>query len=291
MRKRYGIIAPLISPFKGNAIDHEAVGALLSFLKKSKVKGVFPAGSTGCTPLMSKEQHISIIKAYSESTPKGMDLFSGIGRNSVQETLEVAKAAIKYGATALVLVTPYYLHMQMEEVVRYYDRLLGEIDADVLAYNIPQFTGNRIGYDSFERIRKRHKNLIGIKDTSKDMLGLEELCSLPDDVMVFQGQDDLLLGSLDMGVSGGVCGTTNFDSTAVKLFDAYSEEDRKEAERLQAKVEKLMKVLATVEFPLGYHYAFYRKIMHKDTINALRPFYRNDTAYIHEMRRRMAGIL
>ena len=166
MRKRIGIITPTISPFKKGSVDEDAVGTLASFLKKSGVNGIFPCGSTGCAPLMDAEQHISVIKAFSDNLPRGMKSFTGIGRNSIKETLQVANAAIKSGADALVLVTPYYIRMGPDEIIRYYDYLLSRIDAKVIAYSIPQMTGNSITPEMFRRIAKSHRNVIGIKDSS-----------------------------------------------------------------------------------------------------------------------------
>lgn len=288
---RYGIISPVISPFNGNSLDRDAIIELTKFLKRIGVRGLFPTGSTGCAPLMDVRQHISVIRAYSESIKRGMDLLPGVGRNSISETMTVARAAIKCGAKALVIVTPYYLKMHSEELIRYYDRLLNLIDADVIAYNIPQFTGNVLSFDAFERIMRKHKNLIGIKDSSKNMRGFEKFCSLPDDVMVFQGQDDLLLKSLRMGASGGICGTTNFDGTAVSLFTAYKSKNTAKAASLQSKVDKTMRALAKEEFPLGYHYMFYKNVMRKEAINALQPFYPRDSAYVASMGMRLRSTI
>lgn len=292
MRKRLGVITPTISPFKNGNIDSDAVKVLLSFLKKSRANGIFPCGSTGCAPLMDTGQHISMIKAYSESKPSNMKTFAGIGRNSVRETLEVANAAIKAGANALVLVTPYYIRLNANEIIRYYDKLLDMIDFDVIAYNIPQFTGNRINLETFEKIRSRHRNLVGIKDSSMDLLNFEKLCRmLPEDVIVFQGEDNLLMQSMMLGASGGICGTTNFDDTAVKLFNAYVRGEKGNVKKYQAKVSKIMDTLSSTEFPLAYHYLFYHKLMHMEKINALPPFYRNDAAYVREVRQKLRKLL
>lgn len=292
MRRRFGIITPTISPFKKGSIDEDAIKALLSFLKKSKVNGIFPCGSTGCAPLMDMQQHISMINAYSSENSYGIKMFPGIGRDSIRETLEVANAAIRADATALVLVTPYYMRMNSGEIIRYYDRLLGKIDFDVIAYNIPQLTGNKLDFEMFEAIRKRHRNLVGIKDSSMDFEGFSELCtSLPDDVMVFQGEDNLLTQSLMLGASGGICGTTNFDSSAVRLFKMYARKKFKGAMLIQERINGIMDTMSHVEFPIAYHYLFYKRIMHKETINALPPFYRNDQYYVRDVRKRLKDLI
>lgn len=237
---------------------------------------------------MDLEQHVSVLKAYLEPEI-GMKRFAGIGRDSVGETVQAARAAIRYGADALVLVAPYYMPLRGEGIVRYYDKLLGMLDADVIAYNIPQLTGTNITLGMFERIRGRHRNLIGIKDSGRDFSGFGRFClGLPDDVIVLQGNDDLLLQSMMLGASGGVSGTTNFDPTAIKVARAYSKKDMQTAKRLQGRLDSIMDAVMSVEFPLAIHYEFYRKVMHRETINAIEPFYRNDRSLMAKARKAMA---
>lgn len=291
MRKGFGIITPTISPFRDGEIDTGAVDKLVAFARKSGVKGIFPAGSTGCAPLMDIEQHKSVIREYA-SAASGMKVFAGIGRNSVNETLEVSRSAIKSGVDALVLVTPYYMPIGQDEIVRYYDRLLGRIDFDVIAYSIPQLTGTAITPVAFKRIAKRHRNLIGIKDSSSDFLNFSRFClELPDDMLVFQGEDNLLLQSLMLGASGGICGSTNFNDKAVRVFNAFRDGKKEVAGRLQGELDEIIDAASSAEIPLAYHYAFYRKVMHRSEINALPPFYRNDSASIRDLARSMARFL
>ena len=285
MRKQFGIVTPVISPFINGSIDHEAVSGLVGFVRKNGVKGIFPAGSTGCAPLLSKEQHIGIINAYADADCGPLKLFPGIGRNSIAETQEVARAAVRSGCDAVVLVTPYYLRLDRGEVVRYYDSLLSKIDHEVIAYNIPQLTGNTIDAQMFNELSKRHRNLIGVKDSSKDTLGFSRFCkALPDQMLIFQGEDDLLLRSMSAGASGGVCGTTNFSRDAVLLFNAYLSRRFKEAEALQKNLVKTMRALSSHTFPMPYHYLFYRKVMGREALNMPEPF----PSKIDESLRRLA---
>ncbi len=272
MRKQFGIITPAISPFREEGIDDEAVSRLVRYARKIGVRGIFPAGSTGCAPLMSVEQHIGIIRAYADENVGSMKLFPGIGRNSVSDTLTVAKTAIKAGCDAVVLVTPYYLLLDRAEITRYYDILLDKIDHDVIVYNIPQLTGNGIDAVMVMDLRKRHRNLVGVKDSSKNAAGFSELCRLlPEEMLVFQGEDDLLLWSLKEGASGGVCGTTNFTDLAVRVYDSHASRKAAEARMLQALLTRVMSAANELAFPSNYNYLFYRTVMGRGLTNVVPP--------------------
>ena len=73
--------------------------------------------------------------------------------------------------------------------------------------------------------------------------------------------------------------------------DEDAGKEKRKAESLQLSIGKDMKILSKVEFPLAYHYMFYRKLMQQSAINALHPFYRNDAAYIRDIAKKLAPLL
>jgi 2-dehydro-3-deoxy-D-gluconate aldolase len=267
-----GIITPAITPFLKSGIDYEAVSKLNKFLGKNGIKAVFPAGSTGCFSFMDIAEHKETIKIFSESLAKNVKLVPGVGRNSVTETLEVLREAERYDAYAMVVVTPYYIKLDDESLFRYFDKIAHSTESRIILYNIPQFTGERISVDVAKRLARKHKNIIGIKDSSGNFRSFASYMSeLPENFLVFQGQDDLLLPSLMLGAAGGVCGTTNFSDLAVKVYKAYKGGKHDFAKELQEKLTKLMHITNTVQFPEGYHYLFYRNVIGKEATNAIEP--------------------
>ena len=93
INKFNGIITPLITPIKNHKIDYNAVNSLIDFLKKSGIKGIFPTGSTGLFSFMTLEMHKKVIDAFgNKEIDLGKMLFMpGIGRNTINETIEIAK--------------------------------------------------------------------------------------------------------------------------------------------------------------------------------------------------------
>ncbi len=267
-----GIVTPLITPYADGKMDYNAVGALSDFVATNRVTGVFPGGSTGCFPFLSVGEHIELIKAFAERRGKGVKLFAGVGRNSIGETLEVAKEASRLDPFALVVVTPYYIKLDDEALYGYFDKIASSVDENIILYNIPQFTGKAISADVAKRLASAHKNVVGIKDSSGDFRSFSNFISeMPKDFMVFQGQDDLLLPSLMLGASGGVCGTTNFSDTATRIYEAYEAGRIDEAKKLQEKLNKVMKIVNSVQFPIGYNFMFYKKALGKTKTNAVPP--------------------
>ncbi|MGC8661864.1 MAG: dihydrodipicolinate synthase family protein [Nitrososphaeria archaeon] len=253
-----GIITPTVTPVNKGEIDEKRIAALMEFLKKIGVSAAFPMGSTGLFPLFNKENHIRAIELVIKHALPGTKVLAGAGRNDIDETLEVAKSAADAGADAIVIVTPFYIKMSQDSVLNYYSTIAGKVNSKIIAYNIPQFTGNSVSAETLARLIKEHSNIIGVKDSSGDLRSTQKyIAMLPSGSYIYQGQDDLLLPSMALGVSGGVCGTTNFTDLAVKLWNSTGKDSR----LLQLKLSGIMRAVSMSDFPKAYYYLFEKQVM------------------------------
>ncbi|MDG6930319.1 MAG: dihydrodipicolinate synthase family protein [Nitrososphaerota archaeon] len=253
-----GIITPTVTPVKEGKIDEERIGSLMTFLKKIGVGAAFPMGSTGLFPLFNIENHVRTIELTVKHAPPGIRVLAGAGRNDIEETLEVAKKAIDAGTDAVVIVTPFYIKMSQNSILNYYSKIAEKVNSSIIAYNIPQFTGNAISAETLSKLMKEHSNIIGVKDSSGDLRSTQKYISmLPSGSYIYQGQDDLLLPSMALGVAGGVCGTTNFTDLAVKLWNSTG----KDSKLLQLKLSGIMRAISMSDFPKAYYYLFEKHVM------------------------------
>ncbi len=260
-----GIITPTITPISKGDLDYDAVDALIEFLHKSGVNGIFPMGSTGAFSITSAELELKILEYFMDKKKEGMYFLAGVGRNSYDETLAMANYAKELGADGLSIVTPYYVNMNQESLFRFYDKILGQLDIQVLIYNIPQNTNNSISPNTVARLRKEHSNLVGIKDSSGNFSNFSQFVDLlGEGFRILQGQDDLLFPSLSIGASGGICGTSNFSSLAVNVYKEFSNGNIQEARKLQKKLTSLKKIMGGYPFPQAYISAFSNLIMKRE---------------------------
>lgn len=253
-----GIITPTVTPVSRGKIDEERIKVLMEFLKKIGVSAAFPMGSTGLFPLFNKENHVRVIELTIKHANPGTKVLAGAGRNDIDETLEVAKRAIDAGADAVVIVTPFYIKMSQDSILNYYSEIADKINSKIIAYNIPQFTGNTVSAETLASLMKEHSHIIGVKDSSGDLRSTQKyIAMLPSGSYIYQGQDDLLLPSMALGVSGGVCGTTNFTDLAVKLWNSAGKDSR----TLQMKLSGIMRAVSMSDFPKAYYYLFEKQVM------------------------------
>lgn len=273
MKEIKGIITPAITPYRKGNLDKDGIKNLMDHLHRINVSGIFPMGSTGSSPIFSKEMHKKVIEEFFEFK-KENDLFlPGTGKNSIDDTLEISKFSKDLGADALVIVTPYYLKMDQNSIYGYFKAVVEKIDIPVIIYNIPQLTGNNISAETVRKLSENYSHVIGIKDSSGDMsLFQDYLLKIGGKFKVFQGQDELLLSSLVMGASGGVCATTNFTDLAVNVMRSFENGDVKNALNLQRKLSSIKNFLNKRPFPQSYSFIFYKLIINADITGSPPPF-------------------
>ncbi len=256
-----GIITPTVTPVKEGKIDEVKIAALMEHLKKIGVGAAFPMGSTGLFTLFSKEDHIKAVELTIKHAKSGVKVFAGTSRNDIEETLEVTRKAVDAGADAVVIVTPFYIRMSQISIFNFYSRIADAISSKIIAYNIPQFTGNTVSAETLSKLMSERSNIIGVKDSSGDLRSTQKYISLlPRGSYIYQGQDDLLLPSISLGASGGVCGTTNFTDLAVRIWKSSGSDAR----LLQLRLSGLMRNLSLSDFPKAYYYLFEKLIMKDD---------------------------
>ncbi len=272
MKEIKGIITPAITPFRNGKIDKDGIRKLMDHLHNINVSGIFPMGSTGAMPFFSKEMHKKVIREFFEYKKENDLFFPGTGKNSIDEALEISKFAEDLGADALVIVTPYYLKVKQDSLYLYFESLLKKIESPVIIYNIPQLTGNSIEAETVNKLASNYSQLIGIKDSSGDLSFFQDfLLKLDKKFRVFQGQDELLLSSLIVGATGGVCATTNFTDLAVKVMDSFSNGDLDRAAEYQEKLSRVKNYLNSKTFPQSYSYLFYRLVNGIDFTGTIPP--------------------
>lgn len=247
------LIIPMITPFKDNHLDRKALNRFVEYAKANRYDGLFAGGSTGGFASLSFEQHQQFLEWVMEAA-QGMELYAGITRSSIIETLHMGKIASDLGYSNLVAINPFYHRYSQDSVYRFFDSILDAFDADVYAYNNPGLSGTEILPETIRKLKENHENLIGLKDSGADMAKFREFLKIRG-LKVFQGKDALLLDSIREGAHGGVCMSSNFCLNTLKI--ARGSHD---AERISEITGELVKLVTSYETPTIHNYLFRKYI-------------------------------
>ena len=101
-----GSLVAIITPFKKNKIDYEALTNLIEFQIAGGTHGIVPCGTTGESPTLSHDEHMDVIKHTIEVVDKRVPVIAGTGSNSTEEAINLTKFAQQAGADGFLFWNP-----------------------------------------------------------------------------------------------------------------------------------------------------------------------------------------
>ncbi|MDG6920858.1 MAG: dihydrodipicolinate synthase family protein [Nitrososphaerota archaeon] len=202
-----GLYTALLTAFDdGGRVDTDRIAKLVRFQASKGADGIFPCGSTGLGPMLTVEERKSVAGAVLEASRKRVPVVVQVGAADTTSAVDLARHAEDAGAYAVASLTPYYYRPGDRAVAKHFEALSEAVEIPVLAYNIPQFTGNNLQAKTVAELAKRGI-ISGLKDSSRDFLHLMELVdSVPGDFPVMNGTEEYGLFAIYSGASGLVSG-------------------------------------------------------------------------------------
>src|SRR5262252_3705550 len=133
-----GSFTALVTPFgKDGALDEKAFRALVAWQIAEGTNGLVPVGTTGESPTLSHDEHKRVVEWCIEEVKGRVPVIAGAGSNSTKEAVELAEHADKAGASAVLVVTPYYNKPTQEGMYQHFKAINDAIGIPVIIYNIP----------------------------------------------------------------------------------------------------------------------------------------------------------
>jgi 4-hydroxy-tetrahydrodipicolinate synthase len=167
----------------------------------------------------------------------------GTGTALMAETLELTAAAQRLGASAALVVTPYYGRAQQEGLFNWYARVAEEFpDLPIIAYNVPIRAAVDISPQTIGRLRRAYPNIVGIKETTRDFEHVSYVLNeAGSDFIALSGIELLCYSMLCLGGRGHLSCVANFAPVPVaQLFDAFVAGDHERARALHYELHPLV---------------------------------------------------
>jgi len=254
-----GLFTALITPFdrKGN-VDAERLAGLVKFQISKGVDGIYPCGSTGLGPMLSLSERMLVAETVVKAAKRNVPVVVQVGCADTKSTVELAKHAEKIGADAVASLTPFYYKPGDKAVFKHFEAIKEIVSIPLLAYNIPQFTGNNL-LPATVALMARDGTIQGIKDSSQNLLQLEDLIgTVPQDFVVMNGTEEYGLFAIMAGASGLVSGGA---SALPELFKSMVAAEKRGDHRTAIAAQKtVLKVKElTRPSPIAAYYAILRE--------------------------------
>ncbi|RQG96564.1 dihydrodipicolinate synthase family protein [Natrarchaeobius chitinivorans] len=223
-----GMTTPLVTPFdpESDEIDEAALEDVVDHLLENGIDGLFPCGTTGEFASLTPDERTRVTELVVKHADGEVPVLAGAAATTVPETLTAIEDAADVGADAAAIVPPYFHTANAPAGNRqFFESVADESPLPLVLYNIPTCTGLRIEPETLESIATR-ENVIGIKDSSGDLEYFRTAVRrTPEEFLVLQGYDALLVPALRMGGDGGVNALSHAAPTLFgELLEAADEE-------------------------------------------------------------------
>ncbi|MFL8674989.1 4-hydroxy-tetrahydrodipicolinate synthase [Clostridioides sp. GD02404] len=250
--KYKGIICAMITPFDENQnINPQATCELIDYLIDKGVYGLFILGTNGECHVLTDDEKVEFAKIVINHTNNRVPVFVGAGGNSTREVITLSKRMEEIGASALSIITPYFVTPTQQELILHYKSIADSVNLPIMMYNMPGKTGINIEPDSVRELSKI-KNIVGIKDSSGRLDNMKAYIEATEgeDFSVFSGSDSLILDSLKAGGKGAVAATANFlTEIDIAIYENFMNGDLEKAQEAQNSIEELRRILKLGTIP------------------------------------------
>lgn len=206
-----GVLTALATPFdQDEAIDVNKLKQVVDRSIKAGVDGVVVAGSTGEVGALSSDERLLLVDTVVEHTAGRVPVIAQTGATSTAEAIRLSRAAQRAGADVVMLITPYYEPLSIDETVAYLKDVAASVDLPVMLYNIPAVTAVNLDPATVRELATTVENVRYIKDSSANWEQALQLIHHHNDVIgTFIGWDAYLYSALVEGAAGVMAGTAN----------------------------------------------------------------------------------
>jgi len=247
VKKFPGIIPPTVTVFDSNGeIDREKTKKFLRYIISEGVHGIFVAGSTGESSLMTLEQRREIIDIGVEAAEGKVPVFAVTGHNSTRITVELTKYAEDAGADVAVVALPHYPRPLEEGLYQHYKAAAESVNIPIFVYSWPGQYGYSMSPEMVAHLAE-DGYIGGIKDTHEDIDHTAEIIRLTrGKITVLEGYESKILPALCLGADGSVCTIANLiPAEMVEIYSLFKSGKIEQAREKQLAILPLINLLAT----------------------------------------------
>lgn len=243
-----GVIPAMVTTFDENEdVDLKRARALVNYLIKSGVNGLYITGSTGERFLMTAEERKVFTEAVIDEVKGRIPVIVHIGDIGTKKSIDLAKHAQKAGADAISSVPPFYYKFNGDDIFSYYKDISESVSIPMIVYNI-----GLAGLMS-NALVKRIASLANVKGLKFTGCEHDDMCALKQelgaDFMIYSGCDEMATQGLLAGADGLIGSTYNLMlDTALEIYKLAQMGDYVAAFEIQKIATKLIQYIVQWDF-------------------------------------------
>lgn len=240
-----GVLTALVTPFDASgAVDEPAFRRLVERQIAAGVHGLVPCGTTGETPALDDREWERLIAITAELARGRLPVIAGTGTNNTAQSIARTRRAKELGATAALVVTPYYNKPNPAGLTAHFVAIAAEGGLPVVLYNVPGRTGLNAQPELVLQIAQ-HPQIVAVKEASGQLSQAQTiLAQRRPDFAVLSGEDELTCAITLMGGDGVISVISNVDPMGtVAMIEAALAGRVDQARRAHYRQQELIRAL------------------------------------------------
>ena len=170
-----GSIVALVTPMEEDGtICWKSLPDLIDWHIESGTSAIVVVGTTGESATLDVSEHIQVVEQSVKYSANRIPVIAGTGANSTKEAIYLTKAAMEVGASAALIVTPYYNKPTQKGLIEHYSTISTEVDIPQILYNVPTRTACDLLPETVAQLSCL-ENIVGLKEASTDPSRLTKL--------------------------------------------------------------------------------------------------------------------
>jgi 4-hydroxy-tetrahydrodipicolinate synthase len=204
-----GSMTALITPIKDGKVDEVSYRSFVDWQINEGTDALIPCGTTGESPTLNHKEHMLVTELCIEVAAKRVPVIAGTGSNSTSEAVELTVHAKESGASAALVVTPYYNKPTPEGQYLHFKSICDSTDLPIIIYNIPGRSVIDMSVETMVRLAKL-PNIIGVKDATSDLARpIATRLAINNEFCQLSGEDATIVPFLAAGGVGCISVTAN----------------------------------------------------------------------------------
>jgi 4-hydroxy-tetrahydrodipicolinate synthase len=231
------VLTAMVTPLAADgSVDLKRAAELADRLVGQGNDGLVVSGTTGEAPTTTRAEKADLLRAVVDAVGGRAQVVAGVGTYDTADSVELAQAAAKAGATGLLAVTPYYSRPPQAGVIAHTRAVADSTDLPVMLYDIPVRTGLALEHQTLLTLAE-HPQVVAVKDAKDDLVATARLLA-ECDLAVYSGTDALNLPLLAIGAVGMVSVVSHVVTPRlVELVEAYARGDVQRAAELNGDLQ------------------------------------------------------
>ena len=214
IKKYQGIIPAFYACYdEAGKVSTDRVRALVGYMLRKGVKGVYVNGSSGECIYLTVEERKAILEAVMDEAKGKLTVICHVACNNTADSCELAAHAESLGVDAIASIPPIYFHLPEYGVAKYWNDISAAApNTEFVIYNIPQLAGTALTMSLLGEMLKNPR-VIAVKNSSMPVQDIQMFKAAgikargKDGFAVFNGPDEQFISGRVMGADGGIGGT------------------------------------------------------------------------------------